>query len=229
MYGMAGSVLAVNLAEIRLIPRRGRKVPTGIWKFPVEGRVPVRGVNVEGDDQADRSVHGGPDKAVYAYAREDTEWWERELGRELGPGTFGENLTLRGMDVTGALVGERWGVGSTLLEVSEPRLPCWKLGVKMGDPRFLKRFARALRPGAYLRIVEEGDVAAGDPARVVERPGHGVTITDVARSHLDHGASVDRLLEVPQLSDSWREWALSRRSRTSSAPAGEIPARRRGA
>src|SRR5215211_5634062 len=143
MYGMAGSVLAVNLAEIRLIPRRGRKVPTGIWKFPVEGRVPVRGVNVEGDDQADRSVHGGPDKAVYAYAREDTEWWERELGRELGPGTFGENLTLRGMDVTGALVGERWGVGSTLLEVSEPRLPCWKLGVKMGDPRFLKRFARA--------------------------------------------------------------------------------------
>ncbi|MGH2799611.1 MAG: MOSC domain-containing protein, partial [Thermoleophilaceae bacterium] len=95
---MSGSVLSVNVAEIREIPRGGRMVRTGIWKFPVEGRVAVRGVNVAGDEQADRSVHGGPDKALYAYAREDIDWWEGELDRELPDGVFGENLTLRGVD-----------------------------------------------------------------------------------------------------------------------------------
>src|SRR5918999_1484476 len=104
---MSGSVLSVNVAEIRQVRRGGRLVPTGIWKVPVDGRVAVRGVNIEGDEQADRAVHGGPDKAVYAYAREDTDWWERELGRELRHGAFGENLTLTGVYVSGALIGER--------------------------------------------------------------------------------------------------------------------------
>ena len=112
-------------------------------------------------------MHGGDAKAVYAYAREDYEWWEGELGRELAPGTFGENLTVRGVDVSGAEPGERWRIGSTLLEVTEPRRPCFKLGVKMDSLRFLKQFAAAGRPGKYLRIVEEGELQAGDAVEVV--------------------------------------------------------------
>src|ERR671919_3044126 len=155
---MSGSVLSVNVADIREVPRGGRMVKTGIWKLPVEGRVAVRGVNVVGDEQADRSVHGGPDKALYAYAREDYAWWERQLGRPLDPGTFGENLTTEGIQVTDALVGERWRAGSVVLQVTSPRVPCWKLGVRMGDPGFPRRFAAAGRPGAYLAILEEGAV-----------------------------------------------------------------------
>ena len=162
----------------------GHTVWTAIWKSPVEGRVPLRGVNLRGDDQADRSAHGGPDKAVYAYGVEDTEWWEAELGRSLGPGAFGENLTVRGLPVSGAVIGERWSVGSTLLEVAQPRLPCFKLGLRMGDPRFLKRFAAAGRPGAYLRVIREGDIGAGDAIEVVSRPDHGVTSALVSRAIL---------------------------------------------
>jgi MOSC domain-containing protein YiiM len=207
---MSGSVLSVNVAEIREIPRAGRMVKTGIWKLPVTGRVEVRGVNVDGDEQADRSVHGGPDKALYSYAREDIDWWERELGRELPDGVFGENLTLRGVDVTGALIGERWRIGSVLLEVSEPRFPCWKLGARFGDPKMLKHFAAARRPGAYLRIVEEGDLATGDAVDVVERPGHGLTIGSFAHAYLEDRSALSRLLEVPAVSEDWRAWARER-------------------
>jgi MOSC domain-containing protein YiiM len=210
VYGMSGSVLSVNVAEIREIPRRGEMVRTGIWKVPVAGRVAVRGVNVEGDEQADRSVHGGPDKALYAYAREDIDWWERELRRDLPHGVFGENLTLRGLDVTGALIGERWRIGSVLLEVSEPRFPCWKLGARFGDPRMLKRFAAARRPGAYLRIVEEGKLAAGDAVEVVERPGHDLTIAAFAHAYLEDRSALTRLLEVPAVSEAWRGWVRER-------------------
>jgi MOSC domain-containing protein YiiM len=210
VYGMSGSVLSVNVAEIREIPRRGEMVRTGIWKVPVAGRVAVRGVNVEGDEQADRSVHGGPDKALYAYAREDIDWWERELRRDLPHGVFGENLTLGGLNVTGALIGERWRIGSVLLEVSEPRFPCWKLGARFGDPRMLKRFAAARRPGAYLRIVEEGRLAAGDSVQVVERPGHGLTIAAFAHAYLEDRSALTRLLEVPAVSEAWRGWVRER-------------------
>lgn len=185
-------------------------VRTGIWKFPVEGRVAVRGVNVAGDEQADRSVHGGPDKALYAYAREDIDWWEGELDRELPDGVFGENLTLRGVDVTGAVIGERWRISSTLLEVSEPRFPCWKLGARFGDPRMLKRFAAARRPGAYLRIVEEGRLAADDAVEIASRPGHGFTIASFAHAFLEDRAALPRLLEVPGVSESWHEWVRER-------------------
>src|SRR5918995_7336371 len=175
---MPGHLLSVNVGRPRKVDSGRRTVLTAIWKTPVEGRVAVRGVNVEGDDQADRSVHGGPDKAVYAYAIEETREWEAELGRELGPGAFGENLTITGVDVSGALLGERWRVGTTLLEVVQPRLPCFKLGLRMGDPAFVRRFGRASRPGAYLRIVEEGELGTGDPVEVDTGalPDHGVSV-----------------------------------------------------
>ena len=142
---------------------------SAIGKAPVEGRVRVAGVNVEGDDQADRRVHGGPDKAVYAYAAEDAAFWAGELGRELAPGAFGENLTTEGLDVSGAVVGERWRIGTVELEVCQPRLPCAKLALRMGEPTMVKRFAQASRPGAYLRIVAEGELGAGDAIEVARR------------------------------------------------------------
>jgi MOSC domain-containing protein YiiM len=140
-------------------------VRTAIWKSPVPGRVGVRGVNVEGDEQADRRVHGGEFKAVYAYAVEEIRRWESELGRAIGPGGFGENFTTSGVDVSGARAGERWAIGSALFEVVQPRVPCFKLNLRMGDSRFGKRFTAAGRPGAYLRIVEEGEVGAATRSR----------------------------------------------------------------
>jgi MOSC domain-containing protein YiiM len=202
-----GVVESVNVGTPREVSWRGQTVRTAIWKAPVAGRVRVRGVNVDGDDQGNREVHGGVDKALYAYAAEDLAWWSGQLGREVPAGSFGDNLTVGGVDVSGAVVGERWRAGTTLLEVSQPRTPCFKLGIRMGSQRFPRQFAAAGRPGAYLRILEEGDVAAGDPVEVVHRPGHGLTVAEVARIyHRDH-AGAARLLEIPELADTWKEWA----------------------
>lgn len=210
------TLLTVNVGGPRDVRVGDHVVRTAIWKEPVEGRVPVRGVNLEGDDQADRSVHGGPDKAVYAYASEDTAWWAKRRGADLGPGAFGENLTTAGLDVSGARIGERWAVGDTLLEVRQSRMPCFKLGLRMGDPRFLRAFAKADRPGAYLAIVHEGDVGAGDTIDVVHRPAHDVTVGLMHRALLqDHSLLAD-LLAAPELMPEWRAFALD--------PTGGIPA-----
>ncbi|HEY1597346.1 MAG TPA: MOSC domain-containing protein [Thermoleophilaceae bacterium] len=210
-------VEAVNVGTPRPIERSNGSVETSsIWKEPVSGRVAVRGVNVDGDDQADRRVHGGPDKAVYAYAGEDTDWWESRLGRELGPAPFGENLTLRGVDVTNARVGERWRIGTVLLEVTSPRVPCWKLAKKMDDPRFIKRFAQAGRPGAYLRVIEEGELAAGDEVEIVSRPDADVTVGLFAEAFEHDRSLLPRLLEADALPDDWRDWIEEHAARYSS-------------
>jgi MOSC domain-containing protein YiiM len=201
------TVLSVNVGTPREFDYRGRPARSAIWKTPVGGRVAVRGVNLEGDDQADREAHGGPDKAVYAYAVEDTRWWEKQIGRPLEPGVFGENLTVEGIDVNEALVGERWGIGSTVLEVSEPRIPCWRLGVRMSDDRFLRRFTEEMRPGAYLRIVSEGDVGAGDEIRVVEKPATDLTVRDVFRIYIRDRHEAGRLIANPGMSEAWKSWA----------------------
>ncbi|MEO8788907.1 MAG: MOSC domain-containing protein [Candidatus Tumulicola sp.] len=199
----------MNVGAVRAVPYAGTEITTAIFKEPVAGPVAVRGVNLDGDDQADRSVHGGPYQAVYAYATEDYEWWAATLGRPMAPGQFGENLTTKGVDVNGALVGERWRVGSTVLRVTIPRVPCFKLGLKMGDPRFLKHFAESLRPGSYLSIVSEGRVTAGDSIEVIWRPAHRLTIRDAARIRMfEHERSSELL--VPEMQASWREWARSR-------------------
>ena len=207
----ATRLLSVNVGRPKAVDTGRRVVETAIWKAPVEGRVRVRGVNLDGDQQADLSVHGGPDKAVYAYAIEETRRWEAELGRELGAGAFGENLTTEGVDVSGALLGERWRVGTTLLEVVQPRLPCFKLGLRMGDPLFVRRFGLASRPGAYLRIVEEGELGAGD-AIAVERDGgqdHGVSVRLVSDAILNDHSLIPRALEAPQLILKLREHMIA--------------------
>jgi MOSC domain-containing protein YiiM len=194
----------------RALEVEGHTVLTAIWKSPVEGRVPVRGVNLRGDDQADRSVHGGPDKAVYAYAAEEVELWERELGRALGDAPFGQNLTVRGIPVSAAVIGERWEVGSALLEVAQPRLPCFKLGLRMGDRLFPKRFAAAGRPGAYLRIVAEGEIGAGDAIEVVSRPAHGVTSELVSRALVVDPELLPEALHAVELPEDLRAWMAER-------------------
>jgi MOSC domain-containing protein YiiM len=190
--------------------RRGRTVKSAIGKAPVDGRLRVAGVNVDGDDQADRRVHGGPDKAVYAYAREDTAWWEGELGRELGPGAFGENLTVEGVNVSGAVIGERWRLGTVELEVCQPRFPCFKLGLKFGDAQMLRRFTLAERPGAYLRIVRAGEIGAGDAIEVGDRPGHGITIALVARAVMIDAALLVHAASAPALPGDLAEWMRER-------------------
>jgi MOSC domain-containing protein YiiM len=207
MATSAGKVLSVNVGTVREFEYGGRPAKSAIWKSPAVVRIAARGVNLAGDDQADRKAHGGPDKAVYAYAVEDVRWWEQEIGRSLAYGEFGENLTTEGIEVNNALIGERWEIGTTVVEVSEPRIPCWRLGVRMNDHLFPRRFTMALRPGTYLRIVVEGDMGAGDKIRIVERPDHDLTIRDVFRIYTRDRDEAERLLAVPRMSESWRRWA----------------------
>ena len=202
-------VLSVNVGAIREVEWRGDVVSTAIWKSPVAGRVALRGVNFAGDDQADRGVHGGPDKAVYAYAREDYDHWRTREGLDVEHALFGENLTVEGIDLSAALVGERWSVGSAVLEVAQIRLPCFKLGIRLGDPRFPQRFQHVGRMGAYLRVVQEGDIGAGDSIEVVFRPTHGVSLTTMLAA-LSDDAQARRLPRAGYLPKFWQRVAEGR-------------------
>jgi MOSC domain-containing protein YiiM len=195
-------LVSVNAGRPKQIAvRRGRPVMSAIGKQPVEGRVRVEGINVAGDQQADRRIHGGPDKAVYAYAREDEAWWAEQLGRDIPPGMFGENLTTEGVDVSGAVIGERWRIGTVELEVAQPRLPCVKLGTRFGDLKLVKRFGEASRPGAYLRIVTDGELGAGDEIEVRSRPDHGITVAFVADAILLDETLRERAGSAPELAE----------------------------
>lgn len=197
-------VVAVNL--VHLPTSTGRHASalgrSGIDKRPVTGRVGVHGgadPGLDGDLVADRKNHGGPDQALYAYAGEDADWWAGELARDIGPGMFGENLTTRGLDVTGAVIGELWAVGSTRLEVSVPRIPCSTFQRFWDVPGLQKRFIAHGAPGLYLRVRQPGDIGAGDEVTVLERPDHGVTIGEVFRALTGDHSLAHRLLEATQL------------------------------
>jgi MOSC domain-containing protein YiiM len=194
-------LLSVNVGTPKQIAvRRGRPMMSAIVKAPVDGRVRVAGVNLAGDAQADLRVHGGPDKAVYAYAREDAQFWEDVLGIDVAHGMFGENLTTEGLDVSGAVIGERWKIGTAVFEVCQPRQPCSKLGIRFENPKMVKQFAHASRPGAYLRIITEGDLAAGDEVEVLSRPEHGITVAMVSDAVFKDRSLVERVLTAPELS-----------------------------
>ncbi|WP_022882055.1 MOSC domain-containing protein [Gryllotalpicola ginsengisoli] len=171
------SLLALCRVD-KLLPDPGSVGVTAIDKRPVLEPLPVKPYGVYGDVQADRKNHGGLFQAVYAYAQEDADWWAAELGREIPPGLFGENLRTEGLEVSSAEIGERWRIGADLvLEVTSPRTPCATFQRRMGEPQWVKRFAQAGRVGAYLRVVQKGAIAAGDQIEVVHRPGHGVTVS----------------------------------------------------
>jgi MOSC domain-containing protein YiiM len=196
----------VNLGELReLRVLDGRTVRTGLFKEPVARPVCARREGLDGDSIGDPSVHGGEDKAVYAYSVSDVDWWRAELGRELEEGFFGQNLTIEGIDASAAVVGERWLVGGAELEVAGPRLPCFKLAARVGDRGFERRFGKAARPGAYLRVLGEGELAPGDPVEVLERPEHGVTVAMVSRAVLGEKELRPRVLEAERLQHRLRE------------------------
>jgi MOSC domain-containing protein YiiM len=175
-----GRVVAVNVAVPRTDPwTRVKSGRSGIDKRPVDGPVALRSSGVDGDTICDTANHGGPDQAVYAYSYDDLAFWAAELGQRMDPGGVGENLTLDGVDCSGAVVGERWQVGDTVLRVRGPRIPCRVFAGFRGVPDLIKRFIEAGRPGCYLAVERTGTVRAGDPVRVLERPPHGVTVAEV--------------------------------------------------
>lgn len=180
---MPARLLSVNVVHAEVPDRIGDLPTTAIDKRPVSGRVDVHPLGVSGDHQVDTRHHGGPDKAVYAYAREDLDWWAAELGRDLANGCFGENLTTQGLDITHAVIGERWAIGDDglVVEVAMPRIPCRTFQGWMQEPRWVKRFFAHGAPGAYLRVVTPGSVAAGDVITVLDRPPTGLTIGESMR------------------------------------------------
>jgi len=213
-----GSVISVNVGRPRDVEWAGRIVRTAIWKDSTDVRVPVEHDNLAGDEQADLRVHGGPDKAVYAYASEDYRWWEERLGVPLGPGTFGENLTTGGVDLDDALIGETWAVGTAVLQVAQTRQPCFKLGIRMGDARFVQEFDRARRFGIYLRIIEAGEVGRGDPITPLSRPDHGMTSAEFADAlDSDDPLVIRRLIDVDAVPEGIKEWARRQIDRTGRA------------
>ena len=179
---MVATVRSVNVGKPRTVVWQGRQVRSAIWKEPVDGPLRLEGVNFVGDDQADRRVHGGPDKAVYLYPAQHYAHWAGHLGRDLSPfGYFGENLTVAGADEADARIGDVVRAGRALLEVSQPRVPCFKLAMRMGDHAFGKPFLASGRVGYYLRVLEEGEVGAGDEVVVIGRQGdEEITLQQVA-------------------------------------------------
>ena len=211
-----GRLVSVNVGVPRVVEWFGRAVESGIWKEPVPGRVSVRGVNLDGDEQADLRVHGGVDKAVYAYALEDYSWWSERLGRTITPATFGENLTTDGIDLNALEMGTRVHVGSVTLEVSGPRMPCFKLGMRMGDADFVDEFEQAARFGAYFRIVTEGAVGAGDEIAVEPLGRDGLTVRELGSMyHSPTRSQVERVRDDPATGATWREWIEYRSRRAS--------------
>jgi MOSC domain-containing protein YiiM len=198
-------LVSVNVGRPRTVDWRGRQVTSAIWKEPVDGPVTIEGVNLAGDDQADRRVHGGPDKAVYAYAVEDYNWWATDIGA-LTAGTFGENLTTLGLDLNACFIGDRWRVGSTILEVAQPREPCFKLGIRMGDDQFPGKFAAAGRPGVYLRIITAGVVTSGDTIEVVPAALPAVRISSLVGDGIPEEV-LRHAAEDPRVPPGWRRAA----------------------
>jgi MOSC domain-containing protein YiiM len=196
-------ILSVNVGTSVAAEWAGKLGRTAIDKQSVTHRVGVLANGLAGDERADQAHHGAPGQAVYSYAGEDYEWWEGELGRELRHGRFGENLTTSGIDVNAALVGERWRVGDAVLEVSGPRIPCVVFRNWMDEPGWVKRFAAAGRPGAYLGVVEPGELGAGDEVEILSRPEVGMTVADVFRARHGDREALARVLAVPGHDPKW--------------------------
>jgi MOSC domain-containing protein YiiM len=221
-----GRVLSVNLAVPERSTAKGVGI-TGINKRPVDHPVLVRppgpkttGLHsgLVGDQIFDVEHHGGDNQAVYAYAREDYDWWQERLGRELPGGMFGDNLTTSGVDVSGAVLGEKWRIGADLvLEPTFGRIPCATFQARMGEPRWTKRFTAENRPGAYLRVVAPGEVRAGDPVEVADRPAHGVTIAHAFRAYMTEPELLPDLLRVDNLPADLRAAVDKRLARVSPA------------
>ena len=205
---MSARVLSINITSVvHEGDWTGSEGRTGIDKRSVAGPIEFKNNGVVGDRIIDTNVHGGYDQAVYAYAQEDAQWWEREINEEIPAGRFGENLTTEGIDVNAALVGEQWKIGSVILEVSQPRIPCRVFAGFWKRATLIKDFTQAGRPGAYLRIIQEGTAQAGDVIEVIYKPDHEVSIRDLFSAKSGERAKINEIKVVPHLSQGFKEWA----------------------
>ncbi len=207
-------LVSVNVGLPREVPWRAKIVRTSIWKGPVAGRVRVTTLNVDGDEQSDLSVHGGADKAVYVYPSEHYAYWRGELpGMGLPWGVFGENFTTEGLLEDQVRIGDRLRAGSAEFMVTQPRMPCFKLGIRFDRPDMVKRFLRAKRPGFYLAVVREGKIAANDPIELAAQQEHGVTVADIANLYSldsENQELLRRASELSSLPDGWRDYFRKR-------------------
>jgi MOSC domain-containing protein YiiM len=203
-------LISVNVGLPRVVMSDGKPVSTGIFKEPVAGRVMLRTLNLDGDCQADLSVHGGPSKAVYVYPSEHYDYWKHELpGMKLPWGMFGENFTTAGLFESDLNIGDKFGVGSAVVAVTEPRMPCYKLAIKFGRPDIIKRFLASERTGFYFAVLREGDVGAGDPIQLMERSEHSLKISDVTQLYTREKHNTEllrRAIDVEALPESWRSY-----------------------
>jgi MOSC domain-containing protein YiiM len=203
-------VVSVNVGLPRTVRWKGRDVTTGIFKEPVEGRIRLRPLNLDGDRQADLSVHGGAAKAVYAYPLEHYGFWRDELGEDLRFGTFGENLTVERLPLEEeAAVGDRFRIGTAELVVTQPRLPCYKLGLRFGREDMVKRFLASRRTGYYLAVEVEGDVGAGDRVEMLARHPARIPVAEITRVYAidrDDVATIERLVALDALPEDWRRY-----------------------
>ena len=208
-----GRVASVNVGLPRTVEWKGKSVTTGIFKEPVQGHIPLRTLNLEGDGQADLSVHGGPDMAVYVYPAEHYDYWRVELeGEDLPWGMFGENLSTQGLLEDSVNIGDRFRVGTADVQVTQPRMPCYKLGLKFGRDDMVKRFHASRRMGFYFRVLQEGEVAAEDTIELVNRDENQVTVADIIRLYVREDISpelVQRVVELEPLPESWRGYFRS--------------------
>src|SRR5712692_2144068 len=220
-------VLSVNVGLPKEVVWKGRTVVTGIFKEPVAGRVAIRRLNLEGDRQADLTVHGGPEKAVYAYPSEYYAFWREQFPEmELPWGMFGENLTIQGLLDESVHIGDRFQVGSADLVVTQPRLPCYKLGLKFGRDDILKRFLQSGLTGFYFAVLKEGEVAAGDPIRLLHRDEHQVKVADITRLYRQDKHNLDllrRVVAVETLPEAWRDYFLQRLTQLTGSAATSDP------
>jgi MOSC domain-containing protein YiiM len=202
-------VVSVNIGLPREVSWQGTGVLTGIFKDPVQGSVRVGRLNLDGDRQADLTVHGGAEKAVYGYAAEHYDYWRRELPQEtFGWGKFGENLTTEGLVEDELCIGDRLRLGSAVLVVTQPRLPCYKLALKFGREDMIKRFLRSRRSGFYFSVAEEGEVTAGSPIEIISRDSGRVSVADISRLFLSREPDrelLHRAIQVDALPLSWKE------------------------
>jgi MOSC domain-containing protein YiiM len=218
-------VISVNTGRGRDAEWAGRLKRTAIDKRPVPGPVAVGKLGLAGDEQADKQDHGGYEQALYAYAREDLDWWVERLGRELPGGVFGENITTSGLDITGGLIGEVWRLGSAVVQITSPRIPCVVFAGWMDERQWVKRFGDTGRTGAYLRVLEEGQVSVGDLVEVLSRPAARVTIAESVRAFYGDADLMRRLLLVEGRGSKWDEIALSVLGRAGpAAPAAGVAA-----
>lgn len=203
-------IISLSVGLPRVVEANGEPVVTGIFKEPVDGPVMLRKLNLDGDRQADLTVHGGVTKAVYAYPVEHYEFWKRELPEMALPyGMFGENFTTEGLFETEVNVGDRFRVGEAELMVTEPRLPCYKLGIKFGRTDIIRRFLQSRRTGFYLAVLQEGMVQAGDAFERLSRDPNNITIADIVRVYAfekDDLATLRRAVKLEAFSESWRDY-----------------------